>query len=112
MTDPVNPGKNGGNMRKLTAIVISVVLLFSAAGAYASEDEDYSVYSYDFDLRFHLDAERFQPRVRPHIRGYAELLDILSMKGNLTWSSETGSMDLELNIFPQTNPSAGLAMSS
>ena len=110
MTDPVNPGKNGGNMRKLTAIVISVVLLFSAAGAYASEDQDYSVYSYDFDLRFHLDAEGFQPRVRPHIRGYAELLDILSMKGNLTWSSETGSMDLELNIFPQTNPSAGFEM--
>ena len=90
--------------------MISVVLLFSAFSAYASENQDSAVYSYDFDLRFHLDAEGFQPRIRSHIRGYAELLDMLSLKGNLTWSAETGSMDLDLSIIPLTNPSAAVSM--
>ena len=105
------PESNGGiSMRRLMAVIISAVLLFSAAGAFASENQDLDVYSYDFDLRFHLDAEGFQPRIRSHIRGYAELLDMLSLKGNLTWSSETGSMDLNLNIIPLTNPSAAVSM--
>ena len=97
-------------MRRLMAVMISAVLLFSAVGAFASEKQKDSVYSYNFDLRFHLDAEGFQPRVRSHIRGYADLLDMLSLNGNLTWSSETGSMDLDLNIIPLTNPSAAVAM--
>ena len=46
-------------MRRLMAVIISAVLLFSAAGAFASENQDLVVYFYVFDLRFHLDAVGF-----------------------------------------------------
>ncbi len=97
-------------MKRLFAAVMTVFMLLSAAGSYSEEIRDSSVYSYDFDIGFHLNTEGFPPRVRSHIRGYSDLLDVLGLKGNLTWSDENGSLDLELNIIPMTNPSAGISM--
>ena len=97
-------------MKRLFAAALTVFLLLSAVGSYSEEVRDSSVYSYDFDLGFHLNPDGFPPRVRSHIRGYSDLLDVIRMKGNLTWSDETGSLDLDLNIIPLTNPSAKIAM--
>ena len=42
MTDPVNPGKNGGNMRKLTAIILILTfpLIVSGCSFAGMSDDD------------------------------------------------------------------------
>ena len=96
-------------MKRLIAFLMALMLAFMAVSALA-EDGSPAAYSYDFDIRFRLNADSFPARVRTHIRGYAELLEILEMKGNITWAAENDSVDLKLDIIPVTNPSAALSV--
>ena len=97
-------------MRRLMAVIISAVLLFSAAGAFASENQDLDVYSYDFDLRFQLNADAFPFRERKQMQGYAELLEALEIRGNYSWCEETDCLDLHLQLVPVNDPDAALSI--
>ena len=55
-------------MKRLFAAALTVFLLLSAVGSYSEEVRDSSVYSYDFDLGFHLNPDGFPPRVLLHLR--------------------------------------------
>ena len=96
-------------MKRLTAFLMALMLITMAVPALAEEGSP-AAYSYDFDIRFRLNADSFPARVRTHLRGYSELLDILEMKGNLTFAAENDSVDLQLDIIPVTNPSAALSV--
>lgn len=73
-----------------------------------SAGEELKVYSYDFDLRFHLEAQDYPFRIREHMRGYEELADALEMKGNVSWCEETDSIDVNVDIIPVMNPTASI----
>ena len=88
----------------LTALVL-FVCMFSASGA---EDAE-AAYSYDFDLRFTMNADPFPARVRSHMQGYADLLNMIELKGNLTCCPADNSIDLTAEIIPVTNPGAAIS---
>lgn len=86
-----------------------LVLLLSAAAPAWGEEETPSVYSYDFDLHFSLNADEFPVRSRAHMKGYAELLDSLMLKGNITWCPAYESLDLNVRIIPVSNPDSSIS---
>ena len=97
-------------MKRILSVFIVFLLVFSVTGALTEDNISPEVYSYQFSLRFHLNTDGFQPLVRSHLKGYSDLLDMLSLNGSLTWSPDTESIDLQLDIIPETNPSAALSM--
>ena len=89
--------------RRLLCLFCAALLLFSVSTAFAVKAP--TVHSYDFDLTFALNAEAFPRLLRPRISGYAELLNRLGLKGNITWSTKTGSTDLNAEVYFTSNPS-------
>ena len=80
------------------------VLLAGAAGPVHAEEN--AGFSYDFDLRFHLNADVFPLRNKAHMQGYADFLDILEFCGNISGSAATGSIDLNGRLIPLNRPDA------
>ena len=62
---------------KRLLVVFFVLILFSTAISPSLAEDNPSVCSYDFDLRFHMNADIFRVRERDHMQGYAELLNML-----------------------------------
>lgn len=89
--------------RRLLCLFCAALLLFSVSTAFAAKAQ--TVHSYDFDLTFALNAEAFPRLLRPRISGYAELLNRIGLKGNITWSTKTGSTDLNAEVYFTSNPS-------
>lgn len=89
--------------RRIFCLLCAALLLFSVSAAYAAKAP--AVYSYDFDLTFALNAEAFPPLLRERASGYAELLGSIGLKGNLTWSPDTRSMDLDAVLYYTAKPS-------
>ena len=56
-------------MKRLTAFLMALMLITMAVPALAEEGSP-AAYSYDFDIRFRLNADSFPARVRTHLRGY------------------------------------------
>ena len=94
---------------KRLLVVFFVLILFSTAISPSLAEDNPSVCSYDFDLRFHMNADIFRVRERDHMQGYAELLNMLELKGNLTYSPATKAIDLNAEIIPVTNPEASVS---
>ncbi len=67
------------------------------------------VVSYDFDFHVRLNADVFSPRLRNHMQGYADLLNMLELKGNIIWNNASGSLDLTGELIPTGNPSAAIS---
>lgn len=95
-------------MRRLLGLFLVLFLSFSAV-AYSLAEDSTSVCSYDFDLRFHMNADVFPARNRSHMQGYADLLNMLELKGNLTYNPASRSVDLNAMIIPVTNPEAAIS---
>ena len=95
-------------MKRFLAFMIILILCASAVSFSVAEDAP-DVYSYDFDLRFHMNADVFPARNRSHMQGYADLLNSLELKGNLTYCSSTDSFDLNVQIIPVSNPDASVS---
>ncbi len=93
-------------MRRILATALACVLLLGSCAIAG----DAGVFSYDFDLRFRLNANLFSFRQREHMQGYADLLDLLEFRGNLSWNQETECSDLYLEIIPQSNPSSAVSV--
>ena len=95
-------------MKRLLALLFVLCLFWlTATPSFAEESPD--VFSYDFDLRFHLDADIFPVRNRDHMQGIADLLNMLELKGNLTYCPATDSFDLNADVIPVTNPDASVS---
>ena len=94
-------------MKRIAALLAALVLLAVALPASAAKKKA-EVYSWDFDLHFHLDAEKYPLRERKQIRGYADLLELLELRGNVSFCPDTQSMDLSADLIPKTNPSAAI----
>ncbi len=89
--------------RHLFCLFCTVLLL--AAAVPASAEETGGRYSYDFDLTFSLNADAFPAVMRSRAAGYASLANRLGIRGNLAWSDETKSMDLDAVIYYTDRPS-------
>ena len=60
--------------RTLAALVLALILLF---GSFACAEGEPEIFSYDFDIRFHLNTEVFSFREREEMQGWADLMDLL-----------------------------------
>ena len=97
-------------MKKIFFLLAACVMLFSAGLSGAEEEEKIpKVDSFDFDLKFHLNAEAFPFRQQKQMQGYAELLEDLELKGNYSWCGETQCLDLHLQLIPVNDPDAALS---
>ena len=96
-------------MNRLLALFFALVLFCCTAASSFSEDVSFPVYSYDFDLRFHMNADVFPARDRMRMQGYADLLNMIGLKGNLTFCPSNESFDLNAEIIPITNPDASIS---
>ena len=96
-------------MRRIPAILLVCALLCAMMPGFAASAEGPVVFSYDFDLNFRLDASAFPFREREHMQGYADLLGLVELKGNLCWCNETESMDLRCEVIPKTKPESAVS---
>ncbi len=99
-------------MKKILALLFACVMILSAGPAGAEGVETGTgpkVDSFDFDLKFHLNADVFPFRQRKQMQGYAELLEDLELKGNYSWCGETQCLDLHLQLIPVNDPDAALS---
>ena len=91
-------------LRRLFCLVCAVLLLAGAVPALSEESA--ADRSYDFDLTFSLNTDAFPGLLRARISGYASLINRLGLRGNLSWNTETQSMDLDAVLYLTDNPSA------
>lgn len=97
-------------MKKLIALVLVCVTVLGMVSAIAeSSSGNPEVISYDFNLRFHLNADAFSFHERKRQQGYEDLLDMLEFRGNYSYCPATDSSDFRLEIVPVTNPSAKIS---
>ena len=101
--------KRTNDMKRFLALILALVLFSPAAACSLAEEAASDVRSYDFDLRFHMNADIFPARTRTRMQGYADLLNMLELKGNLTWCESTRSFDLNAEIIPVTNPDSAIS---
>ena len=100
-------------MKRIISLLLCM-LLFSTAGVRAESGETGqtadkpAVLSYDFDLRFKLEAESSSFGERKYLQGYKELFDALEIKGNYSYCPETDCLDLNFRLIPVSDPEAAL----
>ena len=89
--------------RRLLCLLCALLLIpvFPAV----AEEAAAGSFSYDFDLTFRLDADTFPELLRTRAASYASLVNRLGLRGNLSWSSLTHSMDLDATLYYTDNPS-------
>lgn len=102
--------KGNRPMKRIIALLLACIMLLGAACAGAEEEKIPDVDSYDFDLRFQLNADAFPFRERKQMQGYAELLEALVIRGNYSWCEETDCLDLHLQLVPANDPDAALSI--
>lgn len=91
--------------KRLISLLCILVLCFSCA---AAEEEQPEAQRYEFDLTFSLDPEAFPPRSRSRIRGYAELMDRLELKGDIVICEATQSFDMSAALFFRDKPEVSI----
>ncbi len=100
-------GGETAHMKRITALLLACGILLGCASF--AETLPSSVYSYDYSLRFHLEPGYFPFRERTHMKGYSDLLEMLNLKGNVSWCPDTGSADIQVECVPVTNPSSSFS---
>ena len=96
-------------MRKILAFILAGILALGAICASLAEGEP-QVYAYDYSLRLHLNTAVYPYRERQHHQGYADLLDLLEIRGSMVRCPETKSADVSLELVPKTNPAAKVSL--
>lgn len=92
-------------MKRLTALLTALLLVFSCAAAEGPE-----VFSYDYDLKLGLDPGAFPLADRHRMQGFADLLDSLAFKGNFATCPDTRSSEMHLELIPEANPKAAVSL--
>lgn len=90
-------------LRRMLCLLCMMLLLVHAVPAFSESSDGNN--SYDFDLTFFLNADSFPALLRSRAAGYASLINRLGIRGNLTWSSEYQTFDLDSTIYYTDNPS-------
>ena len=90
-------------LRRMFCLLCAVLLLVYAVPAFSEETAGSS--SFDFDLTFSLNPDAFTKVLRTRASGYASLINRLGLRGNLSWSTETESMDLDAVLYLTDEPS-------
>ena len=93
-------------MKKILSVFLCLALLAVLPPDAALGE---TVHSYAFDFHFHLDSSAFTEDIRQRIQGYADLLEMLEVKGSWTYCDETRSVDTAFSVIPETNPDAALS---
>ena len=94
-------------MKRLFCFLLILVLCFSFAHAEEAAPAPTAL-RYDLDLTFSLNPDAFPARSRNRARGYAELLDVLELRGDLTLCEETQSFDLNAELFFRNKPEVSI----
>ena len=89
--------------RRTLCLLCAVLLLANSVPALSEQAEGCG--SYDFDLTFTLNADAFPELLRARASGYASLINRLGLRGNLSWSSLTQSMDMDATLYFTDDPS-------
>lgn len=98
-------------MKRLISLLLACVLAFGTACAAAEgQEEDPPIYSYDFDFRFHLEADTYRYHERKLMQGYEELLDALEFRGNYSYCPKTDCMDMHMEIIPVKSPESAISL--
>ena len=95
-------------MKRMIALLLGILLVLGTAAAGADEEGVWVDY-YDFDLRFHLNAEAFSLHDREYMQGYADLLDALEFRGNCSAWKNGKYIDLNVEVIPNGNPDAAIS---
>lgn len=96
-------------MKRIAALLLACVLFCTGFAAAEEEKEPAAVASFDFDLRFHLEADTFPFRERKKMQGYEELLDALEIRGNFSYCAETDCLDIHCQLIPVNDPEAAVS---
>ncbi len=91
-------------LRRIICLLCAALVAVYAFPA-VSDTADGGNSSYDFDLAFYLNADSFPELLRTRAVGYAALLNRLGVRGNVSWSPQTESMDLEAVVYFTNGPS-------
>ncbi len=92
--------------RRSLALLLSLLLCFSAAGA----EEGGRVEGYTFSLNASLSLEEASASVRRHLQGYADLLDLITFRGSFYALPESGQWDLSLEILPKSGSAQPISL--
>ena len=98
-------------MKRIAALLLACILFCTGFAAAEEEKEPAEVTSYDFDLRFHLEADTYPFRDRKYVQGYEELLDALEIRGNYSYCPKTDCMDMHMEIIPVKSPESAISFS-
>lgn len=83
----------------LCALMLLIPSLVSAEEVTAGGN-----YSFDFDFTFTLNAQSFPKLMCSRMAGYAALINKLGLRGNIAWSTQTESMELDAVLYFTDNP--------
>ena len=86
--------------RRALCLVLGIMLFM---GSVASAEEQ-NVQCFDFRLALSMDGDVFPPSYRLRARGYAALVNRLSLDGRITWCDDTRSVDLTASLYFTDKP--------
>ena len=96
-------------MRKILAFILAGILALGAGCTSLAEGEK-EVYAYDYSLHLHLNSAVYPYRERKHNQGYADLLDLLEIRGTMVRCPGTESADVTLELVPSASPAAKVSV--
>ncbi len=97
-------------MKRLFSLLLVFFILMSASSQAAEPSagtEDAS--GYDFVIRFHLNADYFPEEDKTRAQGYADLFEIIELKGTILFSPDQSCMEMNASLIPVTNPSSAIS---
>ena len=98
-------------MKQLLSLLLCVIMLIAACSASSEELQPgtEASWGYTFDLRFHLNADVFPEDTLARARGYADLLELIRLKGKIIFSPDSESLEIDASIIPVTEPSSAIS---
>ena len=89
--------------RRILCLLCALALLLSAVPAAAETSGGDR--SFDFDFTFAMNAASFPKLLRSRMAGYAQLINRIGLRGNIAWSADTASMELNAVLYFIDKPS-------
>ena len=86
-------------VKRIICLLCAFCLFIPSAYAAKAKKPEPVAQSFDFDLTFFLNTEAFPLISRARAKGYADLLDSVGLRGNLSFCEEYDSIDLNASLF-------------
>ena len=88
---------------------VCLLLVLALCAVSSAFGEEYTASRWDFRFTFRMDGDAFPPAYRLRARGYASLVNRLSLDGSVTWCMETESLDLNATLYFTDKPDISIA---